>query len=205
MSYFRTKSGGLWGTVAQQKAVQKAAEASAAKRRKNHPDPQDMLDRSRRSEPSVAEVIANAVNYPSQTAYSQALNEAKRRERIAAGGPATVPKGKILGSDGKLRDATPKATDILVGGKVHTVEELSQQPQAAFPKQRKPRPRVGDEVEVELRGGARHTAKVTGQYDRFTEVQLQLSGGLGGGNYINIQHEPDALDHRIIRVKKRPK
>lgn len=58
--------------------------------------------------PSSAEVIANAVNYPDQNAYSDALNAAKRRERIAAGGPASM-KGK---------GPSQKLSDILVGGKV---------------------------------------------------------------------------------------
>jgi len=73
---------------------------------------------------SSAEVIARAAHFPNQDAYSAALNLARRRERIAAGGPATVPKGKVLGADGKLRNATPKSTDILVGGKVHAPNEI---------------------------------------------------------------------------------
>jgi hypothetical protein len=121
--FHHTRAGEIWGSQAQQAAVKKAAEASARKRRKNHPDPQDMRDRHQG--PTVDEVIANAVNYPSQAAYSQALNEARQRARVAAGGPATVPKGKILGSDGKLRNATPKSSDILVGGKVHTPDEIA--------------------------------------------------------------------------------
>lgn len=105
--------GRIWGSQAQMESVKKAAEASAAKRRLAA-----NIERIKASDaagrlPSSQDVIANAVNYPSQAHYSQALNEARRRERVAAGGPATIPKGKMLGADGKLKDATPKLSDIM--------------------------------------------------------------------------------------------
>jgi hypothetical protein len=37
MGFTRTAAGGVWGSTGQKASVQKAAEASAAKRRKNHP------------------------------------------------------------------------------------------------------------------------------------------------------------------------
>jgi len=63
MSYTRTVSGQLWGSAKQQAAVQKAAEASAAKRRKRHIIDMN-IDRHHQGKvaPTSAEVIADAVN-----------------------------------------------------------------------------------------------------------------------------------------------
>lgn len=99
-----THSGDIWGSPAQKAAQLKAAKASAEKRRKNQPDPQDRRDRS------LAEVMSNPHDYPSRDAHTDAIIAAKRRERLAAGhGPAVIPKGKALAADGTLKDAENKA------------------------------------------------------------------------------------------------
>jgi hypothetical protein len=119
VSYIRTSTGELWGSAKQQAAVQKAAEASARKRRKRHPDPAPFDPNG----PTEAEVRANPHNYRNRDAHTDAIIAARRNDRLRAGG-AEIPRGKVMGADGKLRNASSQVSDILVGGKVHDIADM---------------------------------------------------------------------------------
>jgi hypothetical protein len=76
MGFTRTAAGGVWGSTGQKASVQKAAEASAAKRRKNHPLP-------------TGRAPAAAPEAPKGRSYSAAQVSSGSRMK----GAAPAPKG----------------------------------------------------------------------------------------------------------------